>query len=271
MSQEQFELVADLIADSTSIWIGAGAGMGVDSGLPDFRGDEGFWKAYPPYRNLGYSFYDLANPKWFASKPAQAWGFYGHRLKLYRETIPHEGFQILRKWARAKNDNCFVFTSNVDGHFQRAGFDEQQVVECHGSIHYLQCSQPCSPHVWSAKIYEPVIDESTMLAADPLPACERCGAMARPNILMFGDWNWVADRTHRQLAGYEPWLKNLSERNVTLEFGAGTAVPTVRHEASRASGTLVRVNPREPETPQGISVACGALEFLKEVDSVLGW
>ena len=52
MSQEQFELVADLIADSTSIWIGAGAGMGVDSGLPDFRGDEGFWKAYPPYRNL---------------------------------------------------------------------------------------------------------------------------------------------------------------------------------------------------------------------------
>ena len=99
MSQEQFELVADLIADSTSIWIGAGAGMGVDSGLPDFRGDEGFWKAYPPYRNLGYSFYDSANPKWFASKPAQAWGFYGHRLKLYRETIPHEGFQILRKWA----------------------------------------------------------------------------------------------------------------------------------------------------------------------------
>ena len=54
---------ADKKADA--IFITAGAGMGVDSGLPDFRGNEGFWKAYPVIRDFGYSFVDMANPKWF--------------------------------------------------------------------------------------------------------------------------------------------------------------------------------------------------------------
>ncbi len=54
----------------------AGAGIGVDSGLPDFRGNQGFWRAYPPFAELGLSFVDMANPQWFASDPEFAWGFY---------------------------------------------------------------------------------------------------------------------------------------------------------------------------------------------------
>lgn len=55
--------------------ITAGAGMGVDSGLPDFRGSEGFWKAYPVVANLGLSFEELANPALFKQKPHLAWAF----------------------------------------------------------------------------------------------------------------------------------------------------------------------------------------------------
>ena len=55
-----------IIKDAEAILITAGAGMGVDSGLPDFRGNEGFWKAYPPIKKLGLDFADMANPKWFA-------------------------------------------------------------------------------------------------------------------------------------------------------------------------------------------------------------
>ena len=80
---------AKAVASAEALLIGAGAGMGVDSGLPDFRGNQGFWRAYPPYQNLGLDFVSLANPRWFASAPALAWGFYGHRLNLYRATQPH--------------------------------------------------------------------------------------------------------------------------------------------------------------------------------------
>ena len=76
-------LAAQALASANALIIAAGAGMGVDSGLPDFRGPDGFWKAYPPYRRLGLDFVSLANPRWFTDDPAIAWGFYGHRLALY--------------------------------------------------------------------------------------------------------------------------------------------------------------------------------------------
>ena len=135
------------IADAEYLLFTAGAGMGVDSGLPDFRGNEGFWKAYPPLAKLSISFSQMANPSWFESDPALAWGFYGHRLNLYRQTVPHEGFAVLKQWAQQKP--AFVYTSNVDGQFQRAGMEN--VCEVHGSIHHLQCTKPCSSAIWSAK------------------------------------------------------------------------------------------------------------------------
>jgi NAD-dependent SIR2 family protein deacetylase len=61
----------------------SGAGMGVDSGLPDFRGNEGFWNNYPPYKNK-FNFMECANPQFLESNPTLFWGFYGHRLNTYR-------------------------------------------------------------------------------------------------------------------------------------------------------------------------------------------
>ncbi|MFW5967647.1 MAG: NAD-dependent deacetylase, partial [Persicimonas sp.] len=91
MADKRLEEAADAIDSADAIFVGAGAGMGVDSGLPDFRGKEGFWRAYPPLRDLGINFADMANPAWFERDPELAWGFYGHRLQLYRDTRPHGG------------------------------------------------------------------------------------------------------------------------------------------------------------------------------------
>ena len=84
---------AEAVRTADALLIGAGAGMGVDSGLPDFRGPEGFWAAYPPFR--GRQFSDLSTPHWFRTDPALAWGFFGHRLNLYRTAVPHPGFELL--------------------------------------------------------------------------------------------------------------------------------------------------------------------------------
>src|SRR5438270_529717 len=132
---------ADAIRAADALLIGAGAGMGVDSGLPDFRGPEGFWQAYPPFR--GQHFEDISNPVWFRTDPALAWGFFGHRLRLYRAAVPHAGFHILRRWGERLPGGYFVFTTNVDGQFQKAGFPDDRLVERHGSIHHLQCLRRC--------------------------------------------------------------------------------------------------------------------------------
>src|SRR5262249_12032094 len=122
MTDDILDRAAAAIAGADAILIGAGAGMGVDGGLPDFRGPQGFWRAYPPYERLGLNFVALANPRWFTDDPELAWGFYGHRMGLYRRTSPHEGFDILRRCVERMPRAGFVYTSNVDGHFQRAGF-----------------------------------------------------------------------------------------------------------------------------------------------------
>src|SRR5690606_8010874 len=130
--------------------ITAGAGMGVDSGLPDFRGKEGFWNAYPALGRANIQFEAIANPEAFNIVPTVAWGFYGHRLNLYRNTAPHAGFALLREIGISMPNGAFVFTSNVDGQFQKAGFSEFEVCEVHGSIHHLQCMEPCHAQPWAA-------------------------------------------------------------------------------------------------------------------------
>lgn len=242
--------------------------MGVDSGLPDFRGPDGFWRAYPPYRALGLRFEEIADPVHFAADPELAWGFYGHRLGLYRATAPHAGFAVLRGWDRPTR----VFTSNVDGQFQRAGFDG--VAECHGSIHHLQCLRGCGQDVWPADGVEVDVDATTMRARPPLPACPACGGPARPNILMFGDADWVPDRTAEQLRAHRDWLREHRGDVVVVEIGAGTAVPTVRREAevaSAATGALVRIDVREPGVRhgRGVGLAVPAVAALAELDRLL--
>ncbi len=114
MDRAQVSAAARAVADADAVVVTAGAGMGVDSGLPDFRGDEGFWNAYPPYRDLGRSFTQLADPIGFLTDARSAWGFYGHRRALYRSTTPHDGFAILSRWVDDAPGGGFVVTSNVD-------------------------------------------------------------------------------------------------------------------------------------------------------------
>jgi NAD-dependent SIR2 family protein deacetylase len=269
---DDLERAAAAIAKAKTLLLTAGAGMGVDSGLPDFRGDEGFWKAYPPFRKLGLGFMDLANPGWFRDDPELAWGFYGHRLELYRRTEPHRGFQVLGRFAE-RAQSIFVFTSNVDGHFQKAGFAEDAVHECHGSIHHLQCLDGCGVGIFPAT-GGVTVDPTTFRARPPLPSCPACGALARPNILMFGDWGWDDTRTGEQALRFEHFLETAPAGACVIECGAGRAIPTVRRASERAArrlaGTLVRINLREPETPPGhIGLRMGALEALTRIDALV--
>jgi len=270
---ESLNAAARAIGAADALLITAGAGMGVDSGMPDFRGPEGFWRAYPPYQQLGLRFEELANPFWFANDPALAWGFYGHRLNLYRATMPHRGFQILKKWGERARLGFGVFTSNVDGHFQKAGFPAERIHEVHGSIHHLQCQAQCGTGIFSAEGMEVEINPDTLRAREPWPQCPACGGLARPNVLMFGDWDWDSRRSNAQEAKLENWLRSLgTARLVVVECGAGLAIPTVRRFGEQVArshrGALVRINIREPEGAD-VGIPLGALEALQRIDAIL--
>ena len=256
--------------EADGLLITAGAGMGVDSGLPDFRGKEGFWRAYPALKNHRVSFEDIANPAGFDRYATLAWGFYGHRLALYRKTVPHAGFQILLDWAKRMPHGAFVYTSNVDGQFQKAGFAPDRVAECHGTIHALQCVDACTGETWSTAGFEPLVNDKTSRLLNDMPRCALCGRLARPNILMFGDWNWVDHESEAQLVRLGNWFSNV-KRPVVVELGAGGALPTVRRFSERHGPRVIRVNPREFKiaTHLGVGVQGDALETLCILDALL--
>lgn len=269
------DAAADVISEADAVLVTSGAGMGIDSGLPDFRGENGFWRAYPALGELGISFVEIANPQAFKQHPRLAWGFYGHRLNLYRATMPHVGFQSLLTLSEKMPLGMRHFTSNVDGQFQKAGFSDHQVTECHGSIHYLQCMNQCGQSAWPARDFHPEVDERACQLLSALPTCPTCGGLARPNILMFGDWDFEGDRYAYSQDFLLTWAAR-SERLVVLEMGAGTAIPSARRFgaslAESQRGVLVRINPGEPQVarPQDISISLGAAAALTQILARLG-
>jgi len=273
MSDSHLIEAADIIKNAKALVITAGAGMGVDSGLPDFRGDQGFWNAYPMYERLGLSFVQAANPQHFDDDPQFGWGFYGHRTNLYRTTVPHRGFTLLQDWIKKFNLAYFIVTSNVDGQFQKAGFNEERIYEVHGSIHHLQCTVPCQRHIWPNDA-EYIINEATMRATE-VPKCPKCHRVARPNILMFGDYAWVSKRSAIQDETFDEFLNDhQSEKMVVIEMGAGTAIPTIRHLSEqlgqRPETTVLRINPREPQIRgPHFSFAWGTVDILSQIDDIL--
>ena len=262
---------ADWIRNAHCMVVAAGAGMGIDSGLPDFRGDNGFWRAYPALGASGLHFEDIASPKAFEKHPATAWGFYGHRLNLYRATTPHAGFELLQRWGQQMPQGCFVFTSNVDGHFHKAGFASARIYECHGSIHRLQCTTPCNGDIWPAGDLHPQVDEAACEWTGELPHCPDCGALTRPNILMFDDWHWNPHRSDAQRMLLDRWLDS-AEAPLVIEIGAGRALATVRHftqHMQQRGSKLIRINLHESNihNPDAIELALGARQALQKIDA----
>lgn len=263
-----------LIQSAKRLIITAGAGMGVDSGLPDFRGVGGFWRVYPALAKLNKSFQTMATPSLFENDPTLAWGFYGLRLKSYRAVIPHEGFEILRRWTELKKKDYFIYTSNVDGQFQKAGFEEKRIHECHGSIHHLQCIGTCTEDIWSASEFMPLVDEELCHLVNARPLCPNCGGLSRPNILMFNDWSWLSWRSESQLDRLHDWLA-LGGDTVLIEVGSGNAIPSVRNFAERLirknQVNLIRINTTDAAVGRAVDVGLegGALDVLRVLDLMM--
>jgi NAD-dependent SIR2 family protein deacetylase len=178
--------------------------------------------------------------------------------------VPHEGFAILHAIAANMRNRSFIFTSNVDGQFQKARFSTERIIECHGSIHHLQCLDTCTNKIWLADELMRVIDTANCRMISDLPHCPHCGGLTRPNILMFNDSDWIPDRTEKQDQAFDSWLRAV-KNPVVIEIGAGTNIPSVRRQAEALDAPLIRINPAAPEVPGAadIGLAMSALSGLQ--------
>ena len=264
--------VAALLAEADALLVTAGAGMSIESAPPD---DEGLRQFQARFDAQERGFREMAQPWWFGEHPARAWAWYGHRQRWFRRMQPHDGYRILRTWAQVPPCGSFVVTTNIDGRFFEAGFTDWQVLERHGSLFRHQCTKPCCSEVWSAS--EPVfsIDPETLQAVGELPRCRRCGALARPNVLMYDDTRWIDAVRREQQRRFDAWLASVrGKRMLIVELGAGEGAASVRRVAERllerSRVSLVRINPTATEADEPVHVLrLPALEAIRLIHEAL--
>eukprot|EP00930_Biecheleria_cincta_P043604 TRINITY_DN29928_c0_g1_i1.p1 TRINITY_DN29928_c0_g1~~TRINITY_DN29928_c0_g1_i1.p1 ORF type:complete len:434 (-),score=69.14 TRINITY_DN29928_c0_g1_i1:46-1347(-) len=257
------------LQDADALVVCSGAGMGADSGLPTFRGTAASPWSILDSLNLDYT--RICNPKWFKEDPAVAWKFWHHCQESYLKSEPHDGYRILRNWAERMKCGAFCYTTNIDGHWERAKWPVDSIWEYHGSVHRMQCSGPCNTDVWHAKS-----------ADGSLPQCQACKSVARPHVVMFYDQCFIKDGVHEtQRENYSRFVDKIREKKpslVVVEVGAGEDVPTVRKETQWLAKDLgarwIRINPAATKASSikdgvGVSLQLPALEALQRLDSKL--
>jgi len=160
--------LAALVRERQPCVVLTGAGISTESGIPDFRSPSGIWAKYDPM--------ECATIAAFRRNPVKVWQFYALRFELLTSAEPNEGHLALAELERRGLVEAVV-TQNVDGLHRRAG--SQGVVEVHGSIRSASCLD-CGER-------DPLDDVVASLRDAPAPPCPRCGAVLKPDVVMFGE------------------------------------------------------------------------------------
>lgn len=214
-----------------------GAGVSAESGIPTFRGKEGYWtvgaREYHPQ--------ELATYEAFQAMPWEVWAWYLYRRGVCQRAEPNAAHTALVTLARALPDRFALITQNVDGLHRRAGSPDAQTFAIHGDISQMRCAEDCVLDRWPMPEGVPDVAKGAEVpaAAKALLRCPRCGAIARPHVLWF-DEIYDEDRYHLET------VRRLAA-DAALLLVVGTSAQTnlpwqVVRLAGRNAATIVDVN-----------------------------
>ena len=154
----------DFVKQSTRIVVLTGAGVSAESGMPTFRGKDGWWRNYRAE--------ELATPDAFARDPKLVWEWYDMRRKIIHDCKPNSAHETIAEMEQYIK-NFQLVTQNVDGLHRRAG--NESIIELHGNLWFVRC-------VDEGKIFE----FNDVPLQDIPPLCD-CGALIRPDVVWFGE------------------------------------------------------------------------------------
>jgi NAD-dependent deacetylase len=181
-----------LAAPAGPVVVLTGAGISAESGVPTFRGPEGYWTV----GSRNYRPEELTTFEAFARMPEDIWSWYLYRRSVCRAAEPNGAHHALVELETALGDDFLLITQNVDGLHLRAGNSAARTYQVHGSLDRVRCAAECNDRIDPL----PAMIDAHWERGRPLDAstaghlrCTGCGGWLRPHVLWFDEYY---DETH---------------------------------------------------------------------------
>jgi NAD-dependent deacetylase len=269
MEEKLAGILADVRSRRGNVVVLTGAGISAESGIPTFRGKEGYWVV----GSRNYMPQEMATREMFDRSPEEVWRWYLYRFGVVRGAEPNAGHRALVDLERAYGDRFTLVTQNIDGLHRRAG--SERVFAIHGDAASVRCAADCGVGLLRLP------DVTVHGKDDPFTAddrakltCPRCGGWLRPHVLWFDEYydeeNYRMDSALRAAGAADLLL-------VVGTSGATNLPMQIGRLVYLRGAALVDVNPEEnpfaemaDRSPRGFFARGSACERLPEIVGALG-
>lgn len=250
-----------------------GAGLSADSGIPVFRGKDGFWTN----GSVNYTPQEIGTYKMFCTNANEVWRWYLYRISLCNKALPNKGHILLSEIEKKLNDRFSLISQNVDGlHFR----DESKIRNLfliHGDLRFMRCSEECSRELFeipTSLVEKDRTRETPLLFEETeLLICPNCGEMTRPHALWFDEFY---NDHHYHLANVLRIAKQTGILFVIGTSGATNLPRKIVENTIRRQGIVIDINPNKNEFTEylnerknGYSVRMRGTEFLSELKQII--
>ncbi len=230
----------DFAQTTKRITVLTGAGISAESGIPTFRGPEGYWtigsREYHPQ--------EMATCSMFMRKPDEVWKWYLYRMNICSKAKPNPGHIALVEMEEFFQDRFILITQNVDGLHLRAGNTLARTYQIHGNISFIRCAYDCSSKIYPLPAALPGKEKGEDITEEEwrLLKCPDCGKMSRPHVL------WFDEAYNEKYYHFHSSLEAAAETELLLVIGTSGATnlpDQVAWEVKNHNGVIVDINIEE--------------------------
>lgn len=270
ITDEIKQIWQEAVTNARQVTVLTGAGISAESGIPTFRGPEGYWtigsEEYHPQ--------EMATMAMFRQRPLEVWKWYCYRRSVCLNAKPNKGHLALVDLEQKVGDRFTLITQNVDGIHLRAGNSAKQTFQIHGNINFMRCSVECSQELYPVPEFIPFKPVSKEFPEDLLErlTCPKCDSRSRPHVL------WFDESYNEFFYRFESSLEVAARTDLLLVVGTSGATTLPNHVIQlviRNGGLVFDVNIEDnsfgelAKQNKGYALAGPSGEILPELVSML--
>lgn len=259
-------ITQEVLSTNGNIVFLTGAGLSAASGIPTFRGPEGYWTI----GSANYMPTEMATQRMFQKHPEEVWDWYLYRFGICGKSDPNEGHYAIVKMEEMLQDRFVLVSQNIDGLHQKAGNSLERSYYIHGNAAYMRCSKPCHkrlikmPHtLWYDGKQE--MNEKTKKQL----TCPNCGSWMRPHVL------WFDESYNEHYYSYETVLEKSSHADLLFVIGTSGATTLPNYVVQLAIQTgafVIEINPNDTQFTDVIgSYSNGMIQRKEASDALSDW